>query len=131
MMQYAFTFALLNWTKLFRGLSPLLSRKLEQFARSGLHFALRPALIKQQSGTVIGFRDVLVMNGMFLSWTKGTAAISTAVVSAFDSRRRAGCRGSSSFCEASGLLHATVAYRPSGYASGVFLEPLLRSRWSI
>lgn len=60
-------------------------------ARTGLHFALRPVLIKQQSGTVIGFRDVLVMNGMFLSSTKGTA-ISTTVVSAFDSRRHVGCR---------------------------------------
>lgn len=63
-------------------------------ARSGLHFAPRPVLIKKQSGTVIGFRDVLVMNGMFLSWTKG-AAVSTTVVSAFDSRRRADCRRAS------------------------------------
>jgi len=49
-------------------LSPLLSRKLEQLARS--EFAPRPVLIKKQSGTVIGFRDASVMNGMFLSWKR-------------------------------------------------------------
>jgi hypothetical protein len=33
-------------------------------------FAPRPVLIKKQSGTVIGFRDASVMNGMFLSWKR-------------------------------------------------------------
>lgn len=57
--------------------------------------------------------------------------VSTTVVSAFDSRGGARARARSlSFCEASGLLHATTAaaaYRPSGYAPGVFLEPLLHT----
>lgn len=57
----------MRWTKLFGELSPLLSRKLERDSLV-LGGGLQPVLIKKQSGTVIGFRDATVMNGMFLSW---------------------------------------------------------------
>lgn len=96
-------------------------RKLERDSRWGL----QPVLIKKQSGTVIGFRDAPVMNGMFLSWTKG-AAISTRRRKClwFEERER-GAR-LSFFSDASGLLHATVAYTPALRLCTGFLEPLLR-----